>query len=238
MPRVPHSKTRPSSSKWCWHAGGRVRLRQSFASLKHPEQNPHPLQKQPPRCLPGASPTGAGAARRWCRAPAGSASPHTPRWTSPAFGVSRNSARPRVIGLGAAASRARTRVNVQGCSAPNSSIACRVEGATTRREKKHTKAQKINFWDCFWLKTKAPAWKQEEKRLPRPPPVLLGLSVPICVIPLYPATNSVLKPAQGTAQDARRQQVSRRGVTGRQLMVACCHRGEGSSFPQPNHHYL
>lgn len=122
---------------------------------------------------------------------------------------------------------------------PDSSTACRVEGATTQREKKLKTAPKINFWECFWLKTKALAWNQEEKRLPRPPPVLLvGLLVPTCLISLYPETSPVLQPAQGTAQDAPWQRVSRRGVTGKQLIVACCHIGQGSSFSQPNHRYV
>lgn len=57
-------------------------------------------------------------------------------------------------------------MSARGCSAPNLNAACRLEGTTTRRGKKHRKAQKLDFWECTWLKSKSPAWNQEEKRLP------------------------------------------------------------------------
>lgn len=78
-------------------------------------------------------------------------------------------------------------MSLRGCSVPNRSAACRLEGATTRKEKKYKKAQKLDFWECIWLKSKAPAWNQEEKRLPRLTQVRhMGLSALIRLTPPCP----------------------------------------------------
>lgn len=85
-----------------------------------------------------------------------------------------------------------THGSVWGCSGPNRRAACRLEGATNQREKKHKKVQKLNFWECMWLKSQAPALNQEEKSLPGLTQVLhAGLSALTCLIPLSPKRQNL-----------------------------------------------
>lgn len=72
-------------------------------------------------------------------------------------------------------------MGVQECLVPNCSSACRLEGASTQREKKHQKRhKKKSFWELIWFKTKGPFWNQGEERFSRLIQVLrMGILVPI-----------------------------------------------------------